>query len=167
MLLGPLAARVQLRPMRDADLPFLLEVYASTRADEVAQTGWPPDRQRDFLAMQFDAQHAHYQQHYPNARFDVVEVDGRPAGRLYVYRGEAETRIVDIALLPDSRGQGIGGALVRALLDEAAAAGRAVSIHVERMNPALRLYRRLGFEVARDEGGIYLLMRWSPPARTD
>ena len=109
--------------------------------------------------MQFDAQHAHYQEHYPGAAFDVILVDGQPAGRLYVAREDDEIRIVDIALLPEYRNRGIGTRLLRGLQSEAAAAGKPLSIHVERFNPALRLYERLGFRQIEDQG-VYLFMEW-------
>jgi ribosomal protein S18 acetylase RimI-like enzyme len=113
--------------------------------------------------MQFAAQHAHYQEHYAGAAFDVILCNGAPAGRLYVARWPAEIRIVDIALLPEFRNAGIGTRLLRDLLAEGAAAGKRVSIHVERFNPALRLYARLGFQVAADDGGVYLRLEWTPP----
>jgi ribosomal protein S18 acetylase RimI-like enzyme len=112
--------------------------------------------------MQFDAQDAWWREHYAQASFDVILVDGEPAGRLYVLRGESEIRIVDIALLPEQRGNGVGSSLLRDLLAEADAAGKSVTIHVERMNPALRLYERLGFAVAEDKG-VYLFLE-RPPA---
>ena len=88
-------------------------------------------------------------------------MDGEPAGRLYVHRGPSEIRIVDIALLPEHRGGGIGTSLLEELSAEADAAGKSLTIHVERMNPALRLYDRLGFSVAEDKG-VYLLLERSP-----
>ena len=154
---------IHLRPIEDADLPFLRRVYASTRAEEVSQTGWPQAQQAEFLRTQFEAQHAHYQTHYADARFDVVLEGDTPLGRLYVHRGETDIRIVDIALLPEHRGRGIGSHLLREILDEAADHGRTVSIHVERFNPALHLYERLGFSHVADTG-VYYLMEWRPPA---
>jgi ribosomal protein S18 acetylase RimI-like enzyme len=91
---------------------------------------------------------------------------GAPVGRLYLSRWAREHRIVDIALLPEYRGAGLGTALLRDLLDEGAAAGKAVTIHVEKFNPALTLYRRLGF-VAAGEEGAYDLMRWKPAVERD
>ena len=111
--------------------------------------------------MQFDAQDAWWREHYAQASFDVILVDGEPAGRLYVLRGESEIRIVDIALLPEQRGNGVGSSLLRDLLAEADAAGKSVTIHVERMNPALRFYERLGFSVAEDKG-VYLFLERAP-----
>jgi ribosomal protein S18 acetylase RimI-like enzyme len=116
------------------------------------------DAQKDaFLRMQFDAQDAWYRENYAQASFDVILVDGEPAGRLYLHRGASEIRIVDIALLPEHRGGGIGTALLGDLLAEADAAGKSVTIHVERLNPVLRLYERLGFSVAEDKG-VYLFL---------
>jgi ribosomal protein S18 acetylase RimI-like enzyme len=120
------------------------------------------DAQKDaFLRSQFDAQDAWYREHYAAASFDVILIDGEPAGRLYVLRRDAEIRVVDIALLPEHRGIGIGTTLLRDLLTEADAAGKSVTIHVERFNPALRLYERLGFSIAEDRG-VYLFLERLP-----
>ena len=154
---------IHFRPIEDADLPFLYAVYASTREEELKQTGWPDAEKAAFLRMQFEAQHQHYQTHYPDAHFDVVLRGDTPLGRLYVDRREADIRIVDIALLPKYRGQGIGSHLLREILGEAAESRRTVSIHVERFNPALRLYEHLGFTRV-DDTGVYYLMEWTPPA---
>lgn len=91
----------------------------------------------------------------------MIAVDGVPAGRLYVHRGDAEIRIVDIALLPEHRGGGIGTALLEELLAEADTSGKSVTIHVERQNRALRFYERLGFSVAEDKG-VYLFLERQP-----
>jgi ribosomal protein S18 acetylase RimI-like enzyme len=155
------APSVTLRPVEARDEPFLRRVYAGTRADELALIPWSRDEQEEFLRQQFDAQDAYYSTHYDNARFDVIEVDGEPAGRLYVARWDDEIRIIEIALLPEHRGRGVGTALIRELLEEAAQNGQRVSIHVEKHNPALRLYERLGFEPVADRG-VYLLLEASP-----
>jgi GNAT superfamily N-acetyltransferase len=147
-----------LRPATDADLPFLFRLYASTREEELATVvDWSAEQKQAFLRQQFEAQHAWYREQYPGAAFDVVEVEGKPAGRLYVDRWEREVRVVDISLLPEHRGRGRGGALLAALFAEADAAGKPVSVHVERFNPALRLYGRLGFAF-REDKGVYLLL---------
>ncbi len=148
-----------LRPITPEDDSFLAAVYASTRAEELAVTGWSDEEKAVFCRRQFDAQSAHYREHYLGASFQVIEGDGRPIGRLYVARWEKEIRIVDIALLPEFRGAGIGTRLLHDLQDEARAAGKSLTIHVERFNPALRLYERLGFKQIEDKG-VYLLLRW-------
>jgi ribosomal protein S18 acetylase RimI-like enzyme len=153
---------VSLRPATDADAEFLLSVFASTRAEELAQVPWSEAERDAFLRMQFAAQTTHYTQHYAaSSTFEVVLVDGEPAGRLIVHRGPREVRIVDIALLPRFRGRGVGTRLLAPLLEEADAKGLRVSIYVEWNNPALRLYTRLGF-VKVGEHGLSLLMDRQP-----
>ena len=122
---------------------------------------WDDPQKDAFLRSQFDAQDAWWRENYADASFDVILVDGEPAGRLYVHRGPSEIRIVDIALLPEHRGGGVGTSLLEDLLAEADAAAKSVTIHVERMNPALRLYERLGFSVAEDKG-VYLFLERQP-----
>jgi GNAT superfamily N-acetyltransferase len=152
---------VSYRPSGDADLPFLGLVYASTRIEEVAQTGWPVEMQHQFLAHQADAQQLHYRQHYPNAEWLVVERDGEAIGRLFIEEWAAEIRLIDISLLPQGRGGGVGTAILADLQAMAAAAAKPLTIHVERNNPAMRLYLRLGFAKIGDHG-IYDLMEWRP-----
>ena len=155
-----------LRPVRAGDEPFLLSVYASTREVELARVPWSDEEKLAFVTQQFEAQTAHYAQHYTGMSSDVVLVDGTPAGRLLVARWAEEIRIVDIALLAAHRGHGAGTALLEGLMDEARRAGKRLSIHVERQNPALRLYERLGFRPAAD-AGVYLRMEWDPAAPAD
>jgi GNAT superfamily N-acetyltransferase len=143
------------------DEPFLQQVYASTRSHELAQVPWTDDQKTAFCRMQFTAQHQYYQEHYAGASFDVIELEGLSIGRLYVNRNGREIRIVDIALLPAHRGCGIGTQLLRSLQEEARAANKPLSIHVEKFNPALALYQRLGFQVRVDRG-VYLFLDWTP-----
>lgn len=120
---------------------------------------WDDLQKAAFLQMQFTAQHQYYQEQYPHAAFDVVLVAGKPAGRLYVNRGQDELRIIDIAILPAWRNRRIGTHLIGALQTEAALARKPLRIHVERFNPALRLYERLGFVPVADRG-VYLFLEW-------
>lgn len=149
---------LSLRPIREEDMEFLLRLYATTRADELAMVPWTDEQKEAFVRQQFEAQHAWWSEHYPDASFDLVLRDGEPIGRLYVDRWEREIRIVDIALLPEHRGGGIGSRLLRQVFAEGDAAGKPVSIHVEVFNPARRLYERLGFNYQGEPKGVYLLM---------
>jgi ribosomal protein S18 acetylase RimI-like enzyme len=126
----------------------------------MALVDWSEADKQSFLRQQFTAQHTYYQQHYATASFQVVLRGDAMVGRLYVDRGPSEIRIVDIALLPEYRGGGVGTRLLRDLLSEASQDGKVVTIHVERFNPALGWYQRLGFKPIEDRG-VYLLMRWS------
>jgi len=161
-------AGISLRPAQHtgagSDLEFLYGVYAASRAEELAQVlDWTEAQKKEFLRSQFSLQHTHYQAHFPNARYEVICERGRPIGRLYVDRSDAEMRIMDIALLPEFRGRGIGRTLMEELLAEAKAAGLPVGLHVEATNAAKRLYERLGFRVVEDVG-VYERMEWAPPS---
>lgn len=158
---GKMNGTISLRPIEEADQEFLYEVYADTRAEELAAVPWSNFQKEEFLRMQFRAQHEYYQQNYPVATFDIVLVDGESLGRLYVERRETEHRVIDIALFTRCRGRGVGGQIMRDLLDEAAVANKPVTIHVLKQNRALNLYYRLGFrEIGSTE--VYLLMEWKP-----
>jgi ribosomal protein S18 acetylase RimI-like enzyme len=154
---------VTLRPVAAEDEPFLMRVYAGTRAEELAPLPWTDEQKAAFVEHQFAAQTAHYAEHYTGMTSDVVLIGGEPAGRLLVARWSEEIRIVDISLLPEYRGRGTGTGLLRELMAEAAAAGKRLSIHVELQNPAMRLYDRLGFRPVADEG-VYVRMEWDPSA---
>ena len=163
MSIGSVAslARVTLRAVESSDVPLLFAVYASTREEELAQVDWAPDQKRAFLWQQFSAQDRYYRENYPGATFDVVLRDDEPAGRLYVARWADEIRIMDVAMLPAHRNAGIGGGLIRSILDEGSRTGKRVTIHVEVHNRAARLYHRLGF-VPREDRGMYVLLEWDP-----
>jgi ribosomal protein S18 acetylase RimI-like enzyme len=152
-------AGLSFRPIEDADLPFLYDVYASSRTEELALVPWSEQQKADFLDMQFRAQHLHYQTYYPRADWLVVLRGVEKLGRVYLDRHAREICVIDIAILPAHRGQGLGTALLRDILDEARAAAKPVSIHVEKFNPAMRLYQRLGFAKVEDKG-VYDRLRW-------
>jgi len=153
-----LAARgFSLRRERPEDLPFLERLYISVRWVELAPLDWPEEAKLGFLSQQFSFQVQHYRTYYAAADFGILEHDGVPMGRLYLFRGSSDLRIVDISLLPEWRGAGIGTLLLRAVLAEARASGRTVSIHVEKFNPAQRLYRRLGFREIGEDGPYWLM----------
>ena len=153
------------RPIHAGDEEFLYGVYASTRQEELAQTNWSESLKETFLRQQFEAQSRYYREHYQETSFDVILADGRPIGRLYVARWSEQISIMDIAVLPEYRGAGIGTKLLEDLISESEASGKPLSIHVERFNPALRLYERLGFRTVADKG-VYLLMERLPGAGT-
>ncbi len=154
---------LRFRPIEAADESLLSAIYASTRREEMAMvTQWTEEQKQAFLYQQFQAQHTYYQQMYAQAQFLVILWNEQPAGRLYLDYRLKEVRIVDISLLPDFRNHGLGETILRGILEEATAADKPVTIHVERMNSALHLYERLGFRVINEDNPVYVLMEWSP-----
>ncbi len=150
---------ITLRPVTPSDQDFVLELYASTRAD-LAALDCDPAMRRQLIHMQSEAQQAHYRAHYPRAQVSlVIDRDGNRIGRLYVDRGPHEIRLVDISLLPQHRRRGIGQLLLRALIAEGEQAALPVRLSVLAGNPAIHLYQRLGFE-ADGMMGAHHSMAW-------
>jgi GNAT superfamily N-acetyltransferase len=147
-----------------SDEAFLYRLYCSTRDEEMALWGAPAEQKQAFLTMQFRAQGAHYGRHFARAEHTIVLVGGEPVGRVLVDRSAAEIRLVDIALLPEHRGAGLGGALVDELLAEAAATGTPVRLHAFKPSRAVAFYERRGFERVAD-AQMYWALEWNPSRR--
>ena len=140
------------------DLPFLAHLYASTRLEEMAASGWESEQIDNFLKQQFEAQHVFYMEQFADAKFDLIlSGKGEPIGRLYLEEREEEFRIIDIALLPEFRGQGTGSIILSQIIEQASDHGKVVRIHVEQNNPAMKLYLRVGFRKVETKG-LYILM---------
>lgn len=153
--------KIGFRKINENDFPFLRKVYRSTREEELSQVNMSEEDKSRFIEFQFNAQHSNYSQAYKDAEFDLIVLNDKPAGRLYVWRTEAQIRIMDIALLPEFRGKGVGTRILQSIIQESEKSGKKVTIHVEYFNPALRLYERLGFEKV-DDSGIYFYMERLP-----
>ena len=152
---------IRLRPFSAADQEFLYRLYASTRREEVAAWGWSPEQQDAFLRMQWNAQQHSYEMQYPEAEHSIILRDGEPIGRMLVMHGKEAKVLVDIALLSGHRGQGIGGQLVRTLIEQSGKEGVPVRLRVLKKNPARRLYERLGFQQT-GEDAVYFQMERRP-----
>jgi len=145
---------------------FLYELYASTRADELALWGWEQPAAEAFLRMQWNAQRQSYSLQFPDADELLITVGGQHAGRCLLHKTRSGMRIVDIALLPQYRDQGVGSRVIRRLMEEAGRSGLPVELHVSAANRARRLYERLGFE-AISTSDLYIAMRWMPNSIPD
>jgi ribosomal protein S18 acetylase RimI-like enzyme len=152
---------ISLRNFRAGDQDFLFTLYASTRRHEIAPFGWPEAQQEAFLRMQFTAQQRSYESAYAQSEHHIVEQDGQPIGRLMVLREKDSVLLVDISLLAEHRGHGIGGELLRELIQECTRAGSTLKLQVLKTNPALRLYQRLGF-IRTGEDQMYIQMERRP-----
>jgi ribosomal protein S18 acetylase RimI-like enzyme len=152
---------VTLRPALPDDEAFMFEIYASTRADEMALVDWTEEQKHAFLHMQFHAQRQSYLMEYPEAQYQIILRDSSAIGRIIINRTGKDILLMDIVLLPEHRNTGIGTALVRDLQEEALKANRALRLHVEPFNRALHLYERLRFAKV-GEAGIYFEMEWRP-----
>jgi RimJ/RimL family protein N-acetyltransferase len=159
------AGAVRLRPERAEDRDFRYRLFCDSRQPEFALV-LPPDVFQQVMAHQFQAQTTSYQAQFPHARFDIIELDGRPIGRIVVDRPGDRLHIIDQAIVPERRGRGIGTAIMRALMDEAATRRVPVKLEVSSANdPSMRLYLRLGF-VPTETTELYIELTWTPPGLT-
>ena len=159
---APDGARLTFRPV-GSDTEFVFSLYAQVREQELAPVPWPDEAKRAFLHEQAALQHQHYVKNYPGADLLLIEREAEPIGRIYVYRSRGEIRLMDIALLPQWRGSGIGSALLDELMDEARRSESCITLHAEPENPAQRLYQRRGFRLI-EHRGVYDFLGWEPRA---
>jgi GNAT superfamily N-acetyltransferase len=154
--------RLKLRPVTPDDDEFLLSVYASTRAEELAQAEWQEGQREAFVKWQFDLQRREYDARFPDSEYFIILIDGEPAGRIWIGQDNEQIRLLDIALLPKFQNRGAGTLLIRRLIDEAAAAKKLLRHMVFVLNnDAHRFYERLGFVIIEDLGA-YKHMEWNP-----
>jgi GNAT superfamily N-acetyltransferase len=146
-------------PVSDDNIDTAVAAYGSTRELELAVVSWTLEQKAAFIKMQFNAQRMDYQSRFPEAVHSIIEVDGQPAGRLYLAKLDDSLRILDITILPEKRNAGTGTQILKELMEEAKSTGKAVRIFVENFNPSLQLFQRLGF-VPVEERGVHLLMEW-------
>jgi ribosomal protein S18 acetylase RimI-like enzyme len=153
---------VTLRPVAAEDYEDLVRIYAGTRADELALTPWDDAQKLAFCRSQYDAQKREYDARFPDAEYDVISLDGRTVGRLWIGRSDVEIRLLDIAIVPEAQKQGLGTALLKHLIEESRQTGKRLRHMVFILNTdALRFYERLGFHIFEDVGG-YQHMEWRP-----
>ena len=151
--------RITLRPVRESDDPFLFELYAGTRASEMALVPWTDAQKQAFLQMQFTAQKNSYAKEYPEAQHAVICRDEEPVGRLYLARCQDCFHILDITIAEQCRSKGIGSLVLKGILQEAIQAGKTTTIYVENFNPSMRLFERMGFRIASVRDFTVLLER--------
>lgn len=155
---------ISLRDINESDLPLLCTIYGTTRIEELNRgTNWTDEVKKMFIEQQFFAQHTYYQDNYKNAKFYIIEKENVTIGRLYIdfFFEEKSIQIIDITLLPEWRKKNIGSSILNEIIKKADENNLKVSIHVETFNPAMQLYKRLGFEKISETNGVYHLMEWS------
>jgi ribosomal protein S18 acetylase RimI-like enzyme len=154
-------ASTALRSVTRRDDAFLLRLYGTTRTD-VEHFGWDDAERHAFVTMQFNAQTRANAMQHPKAEQSILTYQGRDAGRILVDRAGRSLHLIDIAVLPEFRGKGIGTTIISRLQEEAARTKRDIDLSVEITNPsAFQLYRKLGF-VVTGETQTHLSMKWSP-----
>ena len=154
------ASGITFRAVNEEDQEFLLHLYSTTRAEEIEAWGWSEAQARLFLEMQFTARQRSYQAMYPGATYTLILKDGQPVGQQIADRGAKSIRLIDIAILPQYRGAGIGTLLLKDLVDESRSKKVPIELKVSKSNTAAaRLYERMGFIRLGEDAMYYEMMR--------
>jgi len=145
---------IKLRLATAEDTAFLQRLFASTR-DEFKMVITDESQFAALISMQFNFQKQQYQDGYPSGRDDIILLHDEPIGRIFVDESDRAVTLVDVALLPEYRNQGIGQKLLADLLAHAASVQKPVRLHVFKNNPARNLYERLGFRQISEDSMYY------------
>lgn len=161
LVLQTARGQVVLRPEQSSDADFLYALFRSHMLAELELMPVDAATKEQLVRMQFDLQTATYRAQFPQARFDIVEQDGSPIGRLIVDTGADAGCIVDFALLPERRGAGLGTAILAAVLRQQRQP--VLSKVLYKNQASLRMCRRVGFVQIGGELP-FLQLEWRPPA---
>lgn len=147
---------ITLRAATADDYDFCYRVQKATMQEYVEQTwGWDEAFQQAYFRQRFDP-----------ARNQVIVLGGADIGVFAVERRERDIFLAKIYILPEYQRRGIGTGLIKSVLQEAFKEGLPVTLRVLKVNPARRLYERLGFAVI-EENDEFFIMRATPPAEPD
>ncbi|MBL8522188.1 MAG: GNAT family N-acetyltransferase [Betaproteobacteria bacterium] len=136
------------RPATEADYAYLYDLRIASMAPHIVAAGLnvtPEEHQervRDRLASA-----------------EILHVGDSPAGMIKVDRQAGYWHIMQLQVEPAMHGRGVGGEILRQIIAEARAAGAQLTLGVLKVNPAQRLYRRMGF-VIYGEGQHEFEMVW-------
>jgi ribosomal protein S18 acetylase RimI-like enzyme len=156
------SASLTLHLITQDDIGFLQKVYFSTREEELLQVpDWTEEMKSAFLNQQFSAQHDYYLKNYLTGQFFIIHFDSQKVGRWYIDENfDGGIRIIDIAILPQYRFNGVGTQLLKQAQKRAIELNKSLTIHVESFNPAMEWYKRLGFKKISETNGVYHLLGW-------
>ncbi|MGB0712098.1 MAG: GNAT family N-acetyltransferase [Gammaproteobacteria bacterium] len=160
-----LSGGLSIRPSNPGDTPFLETLYHSTR-DDLRLADADDDYIEEIIAMQFRAQSSGYGEQFPNAMYFVVEHLGERIGKLTLDFGTVEVRVVDLALVREARGKGIGAQVIQAVQQTAQQIMAPVTLSVAVNNvQAQQLYQRMGFQLQESTPVTHHLV-WFPSRPT-
>lgn len=154
---------VRMRPVNETDDSFLYDVVSSTVRNQFKKMGGDIQIMEPLLRIQYENQTREYRKRFPQASHLIVTINNVDAGRIYLDRNSEEIRILDVTLLPEYRGKGLGAFILKMLEEEAAQNQLPIRIYVEEGNPSLRLFRRLGYQFQGKYGEVHNLLQWTPP----
>jgi ribosomal protein S18 acetylase RimI-like enzyme len=150
-----------LRPVRNDEEDFWREVFCDSVSDHFSSLEMTENDLDNLLEMQFQAQNLDYRTNYPNASNDVILFNETKAGRVIHSTEHGDLHLIDLAVLSEFRNLGIGTKILKWLFGKSLRTRLPIRFYVEKMNPAFRLYEKLGFKVVTDVTS-HFQMEWRP-----
>jgi len=149
------------------DEPFIRRLVEQTIAEELGADTWPEPLRTSVVRLQYDARRSAARAASGAVTSEIITADGEDAGWLLTADLPAELRIVEIMILPQRRGRGLGSAAIDRVLDRAGRDHKPVRLVVSCTNArAIRLYERLGFTIAASDT-VQQEMESTPLTRRD
>ena len=149
---------VILRPESSEDESFIRNLILETIVGELGASAWPEPMRSHLLGVQYAGRHQSFRRNFPDAASYIIEAGGMDAGWAVVTDLPQEIFLVEIMVSPECRNRGIGSAVIRQLVAEAAARRKPLRLTVNAMNSAaIRLYERLGFRRTGGDEVRYLM----------
>jgi ribosomal protein S18 acetylase RimI-like enzyme len=143
------------------DSEFFMELFSEIKGSELLLHSWPPTIREQLLSMQYRGFMKSIQEEYPNHEDFLILFQSKMAGRLQIEKNDSFFRIINISLMPDFRGKGIGSYILKNILKEANLRQIPVELDVDVSNPAFFVYQNLGFNIIYcDE--VKILMKYFP-----
>ena len=161
MIDAPSPESIATRSVKPEDQSFLLELYKSSRGDDLRGLGWDEQRISEFLDMEYEAQQNFYESDYRDAADELILLEEKPIGRMMIESRPHEIRCVDLGLLPEYREHGWGTEIIQKLQEKARREKKPLRLQVIRFSRAVNLFDRLGF-VRTSETGTHFQMEWTP-----
>jgi len=144
-----------LRPSTPQDEPLLFELFAAEKAAEFTAIGLTEAQYRPLLEMQYRGRAISYSAQHPEAESWIIclqqAAEATAVGQYLLVKTPQGSRIVDLAVLPQYRGQGIATQVLEQLALQSADSEEALSLRVMKGNRAIQLYARLGFHVVNED----------------
>lgn len=160
MIDAPSPESITTRSVKPEDQSFLVELYKSSRGNDLRGLGWDEQRISKFLDMQYEAQQNFYDSDYREAADELILLEDKPVGRVMIESRPHEIRCIDLGLLPEYRERGFGTGIIQKLQEKARRDKKPLRLQVIRFSRAVNLFERLGF-VRTSETGTHFQMEWT------
>jgi len=132
----------------ESDIDFLYALHVATMKDYVDKTwGWEDAFQESV-----------FRKNYVPGKIQVLTFDGVDMGMLIIEERPDDIFLRAIEVHPAYQGKGIATQIINQIIADGIQKRKPVRLQVLKVNPAKRLYERLGFSVAEETPTHYIML---------